>query len=433
MNQQSAFGAYSSNFGFKNIHEFNQFCWLKAALDKSEYKLAHNFYIYDPEGEKSKFREIDFGIVSHKLLLAIEHKCGWHNAIGFVNEMGKVHHKFMNFFEYQKITNIPNIVGEVITKDDQFKYGKEQIPRVINSFKDTEDFYKDVIKKAPVRKVISRKDMLSILEALNCKPYEYRKIGGEIFDIFDELREVKSKLLSIQEQYNLVHKVYNNFSPINYLLSDILLSLEEERLQNKKVYKPIFHLHKMTPEDILDNSYPIYWVCSTRSQESGYTKHFQLGFHISDEDWYSAEKTRPKRKHITIKLAFFRGINKKSLMRLQTKLGDEKAKFRELVLGLNNDRAEGTFVFYRTIRDRFEIEERSIDDSRIDEIVDLIVRYDNGEPENAIPRSTEFIKVFDWEGDLEKIFAKEKRAREFLEREYRKLVKLYKFMIDVAY
>lgn len=432
--EKSKFKTYSTNFGFRNIYEFKQFCWLKNILDKegnNEYKLCHNFYMYDPQGDEVKFREIDFGLISNRYLFILEHKYGRHRALEFQPRINSIYHRFMRFFRDQGIDEYPWIEGKMIARDDRYRYEPRARPSIINTEKDTASFYRDEIMEQAPRYPISQEAVTTILEKLNCMPYEYRQINEPIFDIFEELRCLNGQRLSDREGYSLVNKVYEHFSPINLLLSNVFLLLEEEHQKDKTVYNPIFHFHTMSPQQILGNRYPIYWACSTNLQETDVTSQLQLGFHISNEDWYSRKKD--KRKHITIKLLFYRTINKQDfLVPLQNKLKNRRAEFERLLLKLNEDDDQRKFVFFRSIRDRHDIEERPINNFTANQIIDLIVNYDNGDSDYAIPRTTEFIKVYDWTPEIEKVFARKKRAQEFLEVQFRKLMELYKFMNDVS-
>ena len=433
------FRTYATNFGFANSDEFFQFLWFREALDPNGFDLCHNFFIYDPRYEV--FREIDFGIISRKLFVLVEHKHGKHKAIEIMPSWDGIYNIAVSFFRDQGIFKLPQIVGVVITKDDDHNYIRKDRPVVINSEEDTKLFYDDVVLRKHVKsdKTVPNDIIRKILDVLNCKPYEYRQITSSIFDIFEKTfdQEKGNDPLTIQEQYRLTGNIYNNFSPLNYLLSNIFLSFENEQkreMDETEKCDQLFCLHQMSPSDIISNMYPIYWVCITQSQGKDYPKEFQLGFHISDKEWYIKGKVGThERKHFTIKLAFFRGIRKRSLSKsdsslksFQERLKIEKIEFKDLLLSLNKDDDKIKFQFFRTIKDRFDVEVNPIDSKNCDRFIDNIIAYDNGEM--AIARSTEIVKIFDWDESIRCSLETKAGAEKLLKSEYNKLIDLYKFM-----
>ena len=425
---------YATNFGFANSDEFFQFLWFTQVLNTNDFQLCHNFYIYDPKD--GTFKEIDFGIISRNLFMIIEHKHGLRLAQNEESRFSRMHHRTIRFFKDQDIVEIPNIIPVVITRDKNAKYKKGFKPVVINSKDNTQLFYTDFVRKehATSYRKVSKETIPKILETLNCKPFEYRQIKLAIFDIFAKefTPEKKTGGLSLKQKYELIGNIYNNFSPINYIFSDIFLSFEKERkgVGEKEKIDQIFCLHQMAPDDIIDNLYPIFWVCITRSQGDDYAKEFQLGFHISNTEWYEKGKVSTcERKHFTIKLAFFRRIKKESCLRkFKEKLRNNKTKFKNLLLNLNEDDDRVKFQFFRTIADRFDVELNPIDSENCDRFMDNILSYDRGE--TAIPRSTEIVKIFDWDDKLRRSLRTKSGAEKLLKAEYSKLVDLYKFMID---
>ena len=417
---------YGDNFGFRNFPEWQQFSWFKEILD-SEYKLFHNFYVCDPINDCRRW-EIDFGILSTQLLLLIEHKSSLLSAEKVKPKMNRMHSVALRFFRGTKELShgqLPWIDTEIITNSPHHKNGEHDKINVIKSKSGTRSFYERKIKGRDNHgRRVSLRVIKKILTALDCDKYEYRQFDTSIFDIFRDMQEFEKwePEPTAPKRNEFVSRIYRTFSPINYIVSEVFLNLDRKRVDQGK--QPVFNLHKAS-EDHLTKWRPTYWVCATNSEDENYANYFQLGFHVSDGNWYSENvKAKPK-KHLAIKLAFFDNIHLRLLKTFQNRLRNERDEFTKLVSALH--KVDSGFEFYRTLSYRDEREQISIDGGLDEQLVQQFMDYDK---KIAIPRSTEFVKYVIWDDEIKTIFKKKKRAIEFLTREFEKLLPLYYFMTD---